>query len=352
MQRCTFLKMFFWLQANQQVVPHLRDCSLSRKQRYPGSHHLYVRFVELLQRCARNRFLKYTAALLFTSFISTQKIQAQEDSMLVDSNYIDTISMQDTGAIVSPGYDDQNDGYVDTTVKHIYDTSQFFFNWKNYYDDPFISKKIKQGNRLDEEVSALKKDDDFWYIPAIEKLENRLKTDPKFRDSLINAHNRELKDDRDNSLLNQPWFNLLLWVIIIGVFAAAVIYFLAQNKISIFSKTSETTASEEESEEHEDIFRISYSKLIQNAEKEKNYRVAVRLMFLQTLKAMSEAGIIHYQSDYTNLDYLQQLSQSKYYNDFFKVMRSYEYVWYGKFDISTERYTAFKNNFIKLQHRI
>ncbi len=272
--------------------------------------------------------------------------------MLVDSNAVDTISMRDTGTIASPGYDDQDDGYVDTTVKHIYDTSQYFFNWKNYYDDPFTNKKIKHGHSVDEEVSALKKQDDFWYIPAIEKLETRLKTDPKFRDSLINAQNRELKDDRDDSLLNQPWFNLLLWIVIIGIFAAAVIYFLAQNKISIFSKTSEATASEEENEEHEDIFRISYSKLIQNAEKEKNYRVAIRLMFLQTLKAMSEAGIIHYQLDLTNLDYLLQLNQSKYYNEFFKVMRSYEYAWYGKFAISTEQYTSVKNDFIKLQHKI
>jgi hypothetical protein len=350
MQRCTFFKIFLGLQANQQVASSLR---LSRTQRDPGSQHLYCsRSFERLQLCARNRLLKYAAAFLFISFISTQKIQAQEDSMPVDSNVVDTISMKDTGVIASPGYDDQNDGYVDTTVKHIYDTSQYFFNWKNYYDDPFISKKIKQGHSVDEEASALKKQDDFWYIPAIEKLEKRLKTDPKFRDSLINAHNRELKDDRDDSLLNQPWFSMLIWVIIIGIFAAAVIYFLAQNKISIFSKTSETTTDDEESGEHEDIFRISYSKLIQNAEKEKNYRVAIRLMFLQTLKTMSEAGIVHYQPDHTDLDYLQQLNQSKYYNEFFKIMRSYEYVWYGKFDVSTARYAAVKNDFIKLQNRI
>jgi hypothetical protein len=348
MQRSTFFKIFFWLPAAVFQLSTVAACP----ERDSGSQHLYVRFLALLQLCAGNRFIKYAAVLLFISFISIQKIQAQEDSMLVDSNVVDTISMNDTGTIVSPGYDDQNDGYVDTTVKHIYDTSQYFFNWKNYYNDPFINKKIKQGHSVDEEVSALKKQDDFWYIPAIEKMETRLKTDPKFRDSLINAQNRELKDDRDDSLLNQSWFNLLIWIIIIGIFVAAVIYFLAQNKISIFSKTSEATAYEEESEEHEDIFRISYSKLIQSAEKEKNHRVAIRLMFLQTLKAMSESGIIHYQPDYTNLDYLQQLNQSKYYNEFFEVMRSYEYVWYGKFDISTEQYTAVKNDFIKLQHKI
>jgi hypothetical protein len=351
MQRCTSLKIFFWLQSNEQITSLLR---LSRKQSDPSSQHLpacpagrYLRFIGQLQVRACKRFLRYATALLFISFISTQELKAQ-----VDSNYVDTTSMRDTTAIVAPHYDDQDDGYVDTTVKHIYDTSQYFFNWKSYYDDPFISKKIKQGNRLDEEVSAFKKQDDFWYIPAIEKIETRIKTDPKFRDSLMNVQNKGLKDERENSLLYQSWFNTLIWIIAIGIFAAALIYFLVQNKISIFSKASEIPGEEDTGEVHEDIFRISYSKLIQSAEKEKDYRVAIRLMFLQTLKIMSEAGIIQYQPDYTDLHYLQQLEQSEYYNEFFKVMRSYEYVWYGKFAISTEQYTTVKNNFIKLQHKI
>ncbi len=349
MQRCTFLKIFFGLPTNERLAFSLRLC---REQSDPGSQHLYCRFVERQRPRVCSTLLKYALVLLLISLISIQKTQAQEDSMLVDSNAVDTVSMHDTAVIASPGYDDQNDGYVDTTVKHIYDTSQYFFNWKNYYDDPFINKKIKQSHSVDEEVTALKKQDDFWYIPAIEKIENRLKTDPKYRDSLMNAQNRELKDDREDSLLYQSWFNTLIWVVAIGIFAAALIYFLIQNKISIFSKASETTADEGTGEEQEDIFRISYSKLIQNAEKEKNYRVAIRLMFLQTLKVMSDATIIHYQPDHTNLQYLQQLSQSKYYNDFFNVMRSYEFVWYGKFNISTEQYTSVKNDFIKLQHKI
>ena len=75
-------------------------------------------------------------------------------------------------------------------------------------------------------------------------------------------------------------------------------------------------------------------------------------MFLQTLKLLSDTNAIHYQPDYTDLHYLQQLNQSRFYRDFFKVMRSYEYIWYGKFDISTERYTAIKNDFLTLQHKI
>ena len=75
-------------------------------------------------------------------------------------------------------------------------------------------------------------------------------------------------------------------------------------------------------------------------------------MFLQTLKLLSDTNSIQYQPDYTNLHYLQQLHQSKFYNEFSKVSRSYEYAWYGKFEISAARYAAIKNDFVKLQNRV
>ena len=123
------------------------------------------------------------------------------------------------------GYDDEDDGYVDTTVKHIYDTSQYFFNWREYKDSPFLKEKIAGRHLIDKDVSELKQRDDFWYIPAIEKLETRLKNDPKFRDSLLNAKNLELTDDGSDDFMRQSWFNVLIWCIVIGAFVAAVIYF-------------------------------------------------------------------------------------------------------------------------------
>ena len=283
----------------------------------------------------------------------------QTASAQVDSNYIDTIDVTAIDTVAassadesSSGYDDQEDGYVDTTEKHIYDTSQYFFNWKDFNDNPFAGEKITRSNLIDEDVKALKQQEEFWYIPAIEKLETRLRNDPEFRDSLMNARNRELIDEQQNNLLYQPWFNTLLWILIIGVFVAAVIYFLVQNKINIFSKDAAASSDESGEEDHDDIFNLSYTKLIQSAEKEKDHRLAVRLMFLQTLKLLSDTNAIQYQPDYTDLHYLQQLNQSKYYNQFFNVMRSYEYVWYGKFAISPEKYLSIKNDFLKLQHRI
>jgi hypothetical protein len=366
MQLFKFLKIIFRL-------PAALLCGIT-----VASHHLYFRFVTQLpkipnaftiffhqpitiSKCYYSPFRrpggkglggKCLFVFLLIIFTGIQKTNAQTaDTTYPDSNYVDTVSMT-TGNSSPVEYDDQDDGYVDTTVKHIYDTSQFFFNWKDYTDDPYTSEKIAQRHLIDADVKALKNDADFWYVPAIEKLETRLKNDPEFRDSLLNNQHQEFTDESQNGLLYQPWFNTLLWIIIIGIFAAAVIYFLIQNKINIFSRASASSAEDAPDEEGNDIFHLSYTKLILQAEKEKDYRVAIRLMFLQTLKLLSDTNIIHYQADYTDLHYLQQLNQSKYYNEFFTVMRSYEYAWYGKFNIPAERYTVIKNDFLKLQHKI
>lgn len=277
-----------------------------------------------------------------------------------DSNMVDTTSMTNIEAPLvdtvvveeASGYNDQDDGYVDTSVEHIYDTSAYFFNWKSFYTDTFFNGQIQERHLLEGEVNALKQDDDFWYIPVIEKLEERLANDPAFRDSLLNAQRVELSNAGQTGLLFSPWVNTLLWLVAIGIFAAALVYFLVQNKISIFAREAAAANSDEENETAEDIFSLSYTKLIQQAEKDGDFRIAIRLMFLQVLRTLSDTNAIQYQPDYTNLYYLQQLSGTKYYNDFFTVMRHYEYVWYGKFAISPVRYSAIKSDFLKLQNRI
>lgn len=265
-----------------------------------------------------------------------------------DTTFVDTVSMSQIDSLTQP----EDDAYADTTVKHIYDTSQYFFNPKENFNQPYTAEKINQRHLIENDVRQLKSEDDFWYVPAIEKIERRLKTDPAFRDSLLKAANNEITDKNKEDFRQQPWFHFIVWFIIISVFLAAIIYFLLQNKINLFSKEAASSLHEKQKDEYENIFQLSYKQLIRKAETEQNYRIAVRLIFLQTLKILSETNYIKYQPDYTNLHYLQQLHQSKLYNDFSKLTHSYEYVWYGKFEISASAYASIKNDFLMLQNKI
>lgn len=275
-----------------------------------------------------------------------------------DTTVVDTVSFSNIDSITQPSNnendsddEDEDDAYVDTTIKHIYDTSQYFFNWKEDFSQAYTKQKFAERNLIDKDVKELKNQSDFWYVPEIEKIEKRLQTDSAFRDSLEKAANVQFTEPGKTDFTQQTWFRFIIWFIIIGVFLAAIIYFLFQNKISLFSRES-VASSHENAEEDENIFELSYNNLIHKAETEQNYRLAVRLMFLQTLKLLSETNHIKYQPDYTNLRYLQQLYQSKLYNDFSHVTRDYEYVWYGKFEIAFEKYKVIKNDFLMLQNKI
>lgn len=291
--------------------------------------------------CLNSKWIKGLVILCFLIII--QKTNAQTDTTIVD-----TVSMAKIDSLTRP----DNNEYIDTTVKHIYDTSQYFFNRKEDYNQPYTEEKITQRHLIDKDVQELKNEKDFWYIPAIEKIETRLKNDPAFRDSLLKAGNREIADENKKDFRQQTWFHFVVWFIIIGVFLAAIIYFLLQNKINLFSEESAAARENNNEDAHENIFQLSYNELLRKAEQEQDYRVAVRLMFLQTLKILSETNTVHYQPDYTNLHYLQQLHQSKLYNDFSKLSRNYEYVWYGKFEILKDRYASIKNDFLMFQHKI
>jgi hypothetical protein len=303
----------------------------------------FVFIIDILKR--RCFYKTVLAGFIFVMEIFT----ACSSFAQTDTTIVDTISMAKIDSLTQP---ENADEYDDTTVKHIYDTSQYFFNWKEDFHQPYTKEKFAQRHLIDNAVDELKKDDNFWYVPAIEKIENRLKTDAAYRDSLLKAANKEITSENETGFNQQRWFRFLMWFIIIGVFLAAVIYFLFQNKINLFSRESTSATDDSEKNEHENIFELSYFKLIQKAETEQNYRVAIRLMFLQTLKILSDTNHIKYQPDYTNLDYLQQMHSSDLYKDFFKLTHHYEYVWYGKFEISAEKYAVIKNNFLMLQNKI
>jgi hypothetical protein len=262
--------------------------------------------------------------------------------------------------------------YSDTTIKdtasgapsqsgtHSYDTSQNFFNRKEAADQPYSQSKIKSRVPADHDVNELKKEDDFWYVKSIEKFKATPEAviyDKAQKDSLSKKEKAEtvaqqFSGEERYSISLPSWVGILVWGIIIAIFLFAVGYFLLANKINIFSRSNKNITSAEADGEEVDLFKIPYQDLLQKAYIEKNFRLAVRILYLQTLKLLSEKNIIAFQTDYTNMDYLQQLSHTMFYKDFFTITRHYEYVWYGGFAVSEPAFNIIQNDFNIIQDKI
>src|SRR5262249_27033774 len=155
------------------------------------------------------------------------------------------------------------------------------------------------------------------------------------------------KIEKENAGNSTPrWVKTLIWILIVGAFFTALIWYLATSNILIFAKRQKHVGSEPgERQTPEDIFTINYQREIEKAIQLEDYRLAIRLMFLRLLKNLSNRELIQYRQGRTNMEYLGQLFSTVYYNDFFRLTRNYEYAWYGKFDVSSDAFRTIRNDF-------
>jgi hypothetical protein len=185
----------------------------------------------------------------------------------------------------------------------------------------------------DGKLKELKKEKKFWYADSSFLKKNELisgKTPFFMRD----------------------WVKTVFWILLVGGFAAALAWYLYSNNVRLFRKKDTTVKSDNGEELPEDIFAIDYNREVEKALANKDYRMAVRLQFLDLLRLFSEKNVIQYRQDRTNLDYLFQLNNRPYYPLFFKVVRHYEYSWYGRFEVTKDSYSLIDMDFKTLKQEL
>ena len=210
-------------------------------------------------------------------------------------------------------------------------------NTMEYFDQKYLyplTDSVQKRALPDSVAKKMQQDEDFWYANyAFEK-----------------EKEKELK--RKTSITEQTWFKTLMWFIIIGGFAVALMLYLSDSNVGLFRKKVSVFQDEKHEEETENIFEINYKVRIDKAVKAGNYRLAVRLMFLQMLKTMAGKKLIQYKQDHTNFDYLLQLRNTTHYNDFFRITRDYEYTWYGNFPVNEKEWDLIKTDFEKFDNTL
>lgn len=88
----------------------------------------------------------------------------------------------------------------------------------------------------------------------------------------------------------------------------------------------------------ENINEINFDAAIEKAWNEGNYRLGVRLLYLQSLKQLNDARLINWQIGKTNHTYLNELTDEDKRNSFAVLTNQFEYIWYGDFPIERDAY--------------
>lgn len=254
----------------------------------------------------------------------------------------DSVYQYDDSVVNAPPVADSvTDGY--DSPGEAYGPAPLYFVRKEDTTSLFDSSAIAWRAVPDSVVQSLKKDGAFWYADKdMEKKENTGKL--SWADRILIGL---LK------LLSNPVFRQIIWIIIIGGFAAAVIWFLVQNQMNIFGPGRKPlVVRKTETEATEDILSADLVKAADDAAVKGDLRLAIRFRYLHLLKIFSQQGLLQYRKDATNVDYLKQLYDRPYYKDFFKVTRNYEYAWYGDMPVSAKQYEFVTNAFNDLYQKV
>lgn len=130
-----------------------------------------------------------------------------------------------------------------------------------------------------------------------------------------------------------------------------VIYFIFKAVINkegtwVFGKSSDKSIIPVTDIEN-NIHATDFKKLIENAEKENNYRLAIRYYYLWLLKQLTQAEIIEYDVEKTNSDYQNEITQNQIKKEFAYTSYLYNYIWYGEFNVSSTEFNQAKHAFTK-----
>jgi len=149
--------------------------------------------------------------------------------------------------------------------------------------------------------------------------------------------------DFDGPRLDVPYLKYIIGALAIGLIVYGIIKYLGDD-LHLFSKKVKAIDIPY-SESLENIHEISFDEEIERAMNQHNYKLAVRLLYLRSLKQLSDAQLIHWQVEKTNSAYLNELTDSVQRQSFGILTTQFEYIWYGDFPIDGRSFQSIYTSF-------
>lgn len=161
--------------------------------------------------------------------------------------------------------------------------------------------------------------------------------------------------ESEGSSIALPWLGPLGQLIFYGAIIAIIAVILiqiARNTSFKLNPKRVATATNSADDIH-DITELDTEGLIERAHKANDYKLAIRLYFLDLLKKLNEHGVIVWTKDKTNRDYLSELFSKQYYFDEVRLLTlAYERIWYGEHNPTEESYHQLRTEFQAINQKV
>ena len=146
-------------------------------------------------------------------------------------------------------------------------------------------------------------------------------------------------------------FNILPYLLLAFLVFMLMKFFLNVNSQNIITGR-QNPSTIKFTEDEELIKNEDLQALINEAIKQKNFRLAIRYYYLKTLKGLTERDIISWEHQKTNEDYINEIQKRSIKNSFKDITKIYDYVWYGEFNIDELKFETLKTSFDNLNNNI
>ncbi len=184
----------------------------------------------------------------------------------------------------------------------------------------------------------------IWQHALKRVIENEKEKDPDFEPPEWTKPDEEQKEeDEEKKPVEAPsWVVVLAWILGAALLGALLFYVL---KRSLNRNPRIQPGNYHEEINPQEIPLPELERALQAHIQQEEYRLAVRVLYLHTLKLLVEKDYIAWHSNKTNSIYIMELAGTPYQKGFRQLSRTYEYVWYGERNPTKSQYEAISAEF-------
>ena len=160
----------------------------------------------------------------------------------------------------------------------------------------------------------------------------------------------KIVDNIFNTKTGNTIFNWSIGAIAVAIITFFVLRLTGMNKNGLFAKDGSATLGY--ATENDDIHGIDFNAAIDVASAKQNYRLAVRLLYLQTLKLLADNAVIDWRINKTNAAYVQEVKGYQGQLQFLQLTNYFDKAWYGESNVDTKQFSQLKELFSQFQQQI
>lgn len=194
-----------------------------------------------------------------------------------------------------------------------------------------------------EKLQELQASKDFQYFEEV-------KPDKTFLEKIWSSIKRWLSKVFYSGQSSGIW-EVLIYVVIVGAIIVVIIKIQGMDIRNIFGKKAVSDEMPYEVYE-ENIHEMNISALIEEAMQQRDFRKAIRLHYLQSLKNLTDHGFILWKPGKTNRSYIKEIRSQELSREFEQLTSMFEYVWYGGAALGDELFASARAEFIHFNKQL